>query len=789
MIAGAYLIALFTVRRVPDPVLGLVGGPTGLARDGGLVARYRPPTGQDHAVQAWLGKRGRIDVRQIGPAFAIEVMGIGEAEASSFADILRQGGLEFREEIEDISLLDVAVERQHGEDVVAPGVSREADAWFEETSGQRHTSWYLRAQRREDLEQTFARLRATRWSPPRGSVIAYERVTTDGGSHWRSHMLRDQVALDGGAVAAAIASHDPNTGRPVVMIDFTDDGAVRFAALTERITGQKLATLIGGRVLNAPIIMGRIDGGKATVTMGGGAILQQERDAAALAAVLEIGPVPFGGEVEDARWVAPTTAPGAMWLARLAIALCGGAFVGGAFWLVARVARPSWQPGPTRRPGHVPLRRWLVTLLAPLSLVVLSEIPLALNYVELDHMVVRSGLGPLASQVFKWSIAVLGVRPILWAFVLVEAILLLVKRWRPRRLDPAFRIATGRVVAVVGTVFAIAQSIYIWMLLRDLQQNVRASIEFIPSGLAAQLVLIITPVCCTLLLVAVAGIIRQHGLGNGYGALIVSEWLIEILHRTPFDVTASPWLGVCAFAAIAITTGALLRMRITATGEAALRVPSAGALPLLFVDVAFVCGLVAGAIGAGAAHDRWTASLRAMPLVALPLVIARGWIWSYAMARPAVAASIAQRAGLAPPSVTTWRRATLFSLVSVVAIAGVWQAAIHTDLTAGVLGDALYAMLFAAVLLDIADEARVRRADMVAIWPLHQANHAEIVQRVLTDAGIPCFLHARHLRTLLGPFAAFAPIDVLVPASDADTARARIAALYADAAPATVAVG
>ena len=56
------------------------------------------------------------------------------------------------------------------------------------------------------------------------------------------------------------------------------------------------------------------------------------------------------------------------------------------------------------------------------------------------------------------------------------------------------------------------------------------------------------------------------------------------------------------------------------------------------------------------------------------------------------------------------------------------------------------------------------------------------VERVLADAGIPCHLHASHLRTLLAFFGPFAPVIVLVPESlGADAGRALAGVLGADA--------
>jgi hypothetical protein len=54
---------------------------------------------------------------------------------------------------------------------------------------------------------------------------------------------------------------------------------------------------------------------------------------------------------------------------------------------------------------------------------------------------------------------------------------------------------------------------------------------------------------------------------------------------------------------------------------------------------------------------------------------------------------------------------------------------------------------------------------------VHSAQRAELVERQLRDAGIPCHLASANVRTILGGFGAFAAIDVLVPTEHVPAAR------------------
>jgi hypothetical protein len=293
--------------------------------------------------------------------------------------------------------------------------------------------------------------------------------------------------------------------------------------------------------------------------------------------------------------------------------------------------------------------------------------------------------------------------------------------------------------------------------------------------------------------VIVAGMIRQHGLGNGYGALFVSGWVIveaqqflddalASAHQLPADWIAGYQLGLVTLTVIGCATMAMLRMRISEDRAAPLRVPSSGHVPLftavtviglwslarehVLSSTSVYVGTMANAIGAG-----WY--LVGSLIVLVP-------VWSFAFSRPAIVAPFAVRAQLAPPDRASWLRATLLSLVILLLITSVSLASALTRMTALPVGDAVFAMIAAAVALDILDDLQARRIDLVAVWPLQHAQHAELVRLVLTDAGITCHLQSSHLRTLLAFFGPYVPIDVLVPVTAAEDARTRIEPLFQD---------
>ena len=146
---------------------------------------------------------------------------------------------------------------------------------------------------------------------PDDHVIGYEPSEPDPNAkerrtYWRTYYLERAVRLTGSAIANAAPSNDPNTGRPIVLLDFNRYGGRIFGDLTSQIVGKKLATILDDKVKSAPIINGPIRGGRAAITMGGSDVLRQEREREELVNVLKTGSLPAPLREESAQKVGPT---------------------------------------------------------------------------------------------------------------------------------------------------------------------------------------------------------------------------------------------------------------------------------------------------------------------------------------------------------------------------------------------------------------------------------------------------------------------------------------------------
>jgi preprotein translocase subunit SecD len=130
---------------------------------------------------------------------------------------------------------------------------------------------------------------------------------TDKRPYWRTYYLDRAVRLTGSAIQNASVSYDPNTNRPVVLVDFNRYGGRIFGDLTAQVVGRKIATILDGKVKSAPVINDAIRGGRASITMGGGNDPQlQEREANDLVAVLKTGSLPASLQVDSESEVGPS---------------------------------------------------------------------------------------------------------------------------------------------------------------------------------------------------------------------------------------------------------------------------------------------------------------------------------------------------------------------------------------------------------------------------------------------------------------------------------------------------
>lgn len=92
-----------------------------------------------------------------------------------------------------------------------------------------------------------------------------------------------------------------NGNQNVVAIEFTDEGADKFSDLTAANVGHKIAILLDGEVLTAPVVNEPITGGKAVIT--GSRTLEEAKN---LAILLRSGALPVKLKVMEVRTIGPS---------------------------------------------------------------------------------------------------------------------------------------------------------------------------------------------------------------------------------------------------------------------------------------------------------------------------------------------------------------------------------------------------------------------------------------------------------------------------------------------------
>lgn len=72
--------------------------------------------------------------------------------------------------------------------------------------------------------------------------------------------------LTGADLKAAKVSFDQVSGKAIVQISFSEEGAKKFETLTEKNTGKPLPIVLDGSVISAPVVNGKISGGNAQIS-------------------------------------------------------------------------------------------------------------------------------------------------------------------------------------------------------------------------------------------------------------------------------------------------------------------------------------------------------------------------------------------------------------------------------------------------------------------------------------------------------------------------------------------
>jgi hypothetical protein len=742
------------------------------------------------AVETRLGQLG-VELTERG---TIEVVGVGPDDAVEWLqEGLRRGLLR----VVEVKEASDRMQRIHGR--VASGdpravelgvVAPPQDEWDHEVTGERYSDWYLRAARRRDLERYLEELAVAdpTFAPEAGFAFVFERTDSRWGDEapgWRSYYVRDRAALGDRHVADATVYWNDTTSQADVLLEFTPEGARLFAEFTGRMVGRKLAILVDGEVIAAPIVMSRVDGGRTSLSMGGDDSL-----AGALVEVVRGEPLSAGFRIGRARAVPASVSSAQLQAARWLLALVVGLLLAVPLWALGRFARPL-DPAVERaasRSRLLPWRRALVTA-GGAVLAAAGALVTMVSYEELFTEELFTADASVVVPHLPLSLIGVGIFPFLAAFVLVEAVALLVPRWRPLRVGgPTGRARLGIATAILGVALAVAHSwlVALWLTGFDPVPGapvVEAAGAFHPTFAVLS--------AGTIVLGLIALLIDRHGLGSGFVAVLLGGLALEPLRIAErigverFNLASGLAVGL-ALALTAVMTSLVLRWRTRGAGPLArFRAPAAGLVPLGLAGCAST--LLWFWPVAEMSVSSWLAPLPGgtpdKPAVELAALIALSLVLSWLFSRPSRLGGAATALDRAAAR-RLWSGFAWVAALSTVYLVGLFLLDRLARLwmpwpldSVGVVPIAAAALVTAAI-MDLVAEWRAmwRRDDLRPIWPLHQVQRADQVLDALVRNGVQVHARGLYVRSMLHFFAPFVPVLLFVPEAQAQEARAIVAA-------------
>jgi hypothetical protein len=731
----------------------------------------QPPDGWQAAVERRIREITRpTSVRFEGRRVVVDVpSGYPPLEEA----LARRGEFAIKEVVESSPLMRALYTRVAEGDprARALGITAEIDGWDHDETGRRYSDWYLTAPSPEPLRTYLAEVAAAepRLLPDAGHEIALEHMRDwESGEEtgWRTYYLDRVVWLSNADITNAYVYWNETINRPEVLVEFSREGAGRFADLTGRLIGRKLAIMLDGEVSSAPVVQDRIEGGRTSVTMGGSDAQRVQQDAQALVEVLRTSqhPLPVALRLSQVTVRAESLSETELEVARSLMAALLGLLVFIAVFAAVRFSPPiDPEVAPVRgraRRRSLPWIRLAVSAAGGAAAILAQRVPIP-GGVDWESL----GATPM-------SVFTLGIMPALSAFLLVEVAALIVPRWRAlRRGGPSARARLGSATAILSLLLAIFQAWLIADFLLAVPQLAHLSRAMVVGSLTGG----------ALVMTFLALVISRYGLGNGFAVLILAGFG-AFAHRLFHAVTsagAAPQAILPLFAAIAATaiaTSWILRQRVRGSSPASsVRLPTAGVVPLAVVPS--LLGLFALTWPEAAARlGVWWQESVARPgaglLVELGFLIATGGLLSWLFSRPSRPGSAAASGGRSRGFALAV--AVSIAYLAVVALLGRWRG----DVLA-YFGLSLVSVAFAtAILMDLLAEWRAlaRRDDLVPVWPLHQVQRVDLITAALAKNGIDVHARGLYFRLLLHFFGPFVPVLFYVPAAQAEEARAIIRA-------------
>lgn len=369
------------------------------------------------------------------------------------------------------------------------------------------------------------------------------------------------------------------------------------------------------------------------------------------------------------------------------------------------------------------------------------------------------------------SVGALGITPFISAAIFVELVSLMRPTWRQSRVSGAESRVWDRASLSVGLALAAIQGVGVAYMLQGAVEfsfpkvyTFEVSIPLVAGALLAG---------ASVHRLAAWGI-ERWGIGNGFGWLVLSGFVSELIERAEALRSAdTPWLPQvgCSLALVILLSLVVTVVPRWESGQPSFS-PAEGRLPLRGgrspVFRMFTCGNVLGVGLAVALLFGWGVQHAQGLEVAL--------IWPLGLLFAAAYQPAARVAGL--------RKAFKLNPVDAVSISRLRLG--YTLLTLGLLSVLILAserfpefswwlllLPITCVAIDVVQEVRALQAGLnTRIWWFQRVYAADAAVEALAKQEIPAFVRGVHFRCLSHTFGAFLPLALFVSASDAERALA-----------------
>jgi preprotein translocase subunit SecD len=136
---------------------------------------------------------------------------------------------------------------------------------------------------------------------PNARLLWGEEVALGGERGQLLYVLDRKEQMTGEGIRRAVVRLSPE-GTPEVDLQFSTRAAAQFAKVTGNNVDRRLAIVLDGKVASAPVIQGRISGGRASISGG----RMDMKEAGELKVVLEAGALPVPLKIVEERTVGPS---------------------------------------------------------------------------------------------------------------------------------------------------------------------------------------------------------------------------------------------------------------------------------------------------------------------------------------------------------------------------------------------------------------------------------------------------------------------------------------------------